>query len=178
MSSKKHNDTVIDLNKPYEENDIQLKGIIGFGIGLFLLIVVTFSLMYALLNVLKDYAAEGVVQNPVGLRDRERLPPEPRLQAAPGWEIDTSNGKINLELGDPRSEYWELSRDWQQLWDFGRKDAKTGVVTALPINEAKQKVLSQNLKAKSGAEAEELLKNSKLYVTDASSGRVASLNRR
>ena len=44
-----------DLNKPYEQNEIELKGIMGFGIGLFLLIVVTFGLMWAFLNVLNDY---------------------------------------------------------------------------------------------------------------------------
>lgn len=178
MASKKHNDTAIDLNKPYEENEIQLKGIIGFAIGLVLLIVVTFGLMWALLNVLEDYAAEGIVQNPVALRDRERLPPEPRLQSAPGWEIDTANGKINLELGDPRAEYWELSRDWKQLWEMGRKDAATGTVIALPINEAKQRVLSQGVKAKTGPEAEEAYKKSKMYISDTSSGRIASMHYR
>ena len=43
MSSKKHNDTAADLNKPYEENEIQLKGIFGFAIGLFLLVVIAFG---------------------------------------------------------------------------------------------------------------------------------------
>jgi hypothetical protein len=83
-----------------------------------------------------------------------------------------------MELGDPRSEWWELSRDWKQLWELGHKDAKTGVVTALPIDEAKQKLLGQNVKAKSGPEADELYQKSKLYISDASSGRVATINRR
>jgi hypothetical protein len=178
MSSKNQNDAAVDLNKPYEENDIQLKGILGFGIGLFLLIVVTFALMWALLNVLKDYSAQGIVQNPVGMSERERLPPEPRLQSAPGWGVETANGRINMELGDPRSEWWELSRDWKQLWELGHKDAKTGMVTAMPINEAKQRLLAQNVKAKVGPEAEGVAAKSKLYISDSSSGRVASLNRR
>ena len=50
MSSKKHEMTPADLDKAYEANEIGLKGIFGFAIGLFLLIVITFGLMYALLN--------------------------------------------------------------------------------------------------------------------------------
>ena len=53
MSSKKHEYTASELNIPYEQNDIQLKGIFGFAIGLFLLIVITFGLMWAFLEHVK-----------------------------------------------------------------------------------------------------------------------------
>jgi hypothetical protein len=173
MSTKKHTDTAVDLNIPYEQNEIQLKGIMGFAIGLTLLIVVTFGLMWAFLNVLEDYSKEGVVQNPMQMNEMERLPPEPRLQGAPGFGVDSEKGRVKMELVAPQSEWWELERQYKELWEKGQIDAKTGTVVVMPIKDAKEKLLTQNLKAKSGAEAEKLFKESKMAVTDASAGRMA-----
>ena len=179
MASRHHSETLADLNKPYEENVIQLKGIIGFGIGLFLLIVVTFGLMWALLNVLRDYRAESDgPPGPMIMSEKERLPPEPRLQLAPGFGVDSENGRVNMELVASQAEYREMRREWMELWEKGRKDEKTGTVSMLPIQEAEQKLLTQNVKAKSGPEAEELYNQSKMIYSDASSGRLASLKRR
>ncbi|MBK6722438.1 MAG: hypothetical protein KBF83_01265 [Pyrinomonadaceae bacterium] len=179
MSSKKHADSAVDLNIPYEQNEIQLKGILGFAIGLFLLIVVTFGLMWALLNVMKDYSRETAgPANPMAQTDRERLPPEPRIQAAPGFGVQSDKGWVNMELSAPQSEYWELSRQWKELWEKGHKDAKTGVVTAMPIDEAKAKLLSQNVKAKSGADAEAMYSKSSMAISESSGGRMASVTRR
>lgn len=98
MAKKKHIDTAAELSKPYEENEIRLRGIVGFGIGLFFLIVITFGLMWALLKVLKDYSAENAdPKNPLAMTDRERLPPEPRLQLAPGFGVDSDAGRVNME---------------------------------------------------------------------------------
>jgi len=178
MSSHKHKDTALDLNKPYEENDIQLKGIFGFAVGLFLLIVVTFALMWAFLNVLRDYSKEGEVKNPMAMSDKERLPPEPRIQAAPGFGVESEKGWVNMELGAPQAEYRELHRQWLNLWEHGQKDEKSGAVTMIPIDMAKEKVIAQNLKAKSGPDAEKLFKDSKTYISDSSAGRVSSETRR
>lgn len=176
--SKKHTDTAVDLNKPYEENEIQLKGIMGFAIGLTMLIVVTFGLMWALLNVLKDYDRERQVVNPVAMNERDRLPPEPRLQGAPGFGVDSEKGRVNMELAAPQAEYWELERQWKELWDKGHKDAATGTVIVMPIKDAKEKLIAQGVKAKSGPEAEKLLSDSKQAITDASAGRMAAATRR
>lgn len=179
MSSKKHTDTAVELSKPYEQNEIQLKGIIGFAIGLTMLIVVTFGLMWALLNVLKDYQRENAgPANPMLMSERERLPPEPRLQLAPGFGVDSEKGRVNMELTVPQAEYRELAKQWQHLWEKGLKDEKTGTVTAMPIDEAKQKFLGQNAKARSGPEAESILADSRSFMSDSSSGRVASEKRR
>lgn len=179
MASKKHIDTAADLDKAYEQNEIQLKGILGFGVGLFLLIVVTFALMWALLNVLTDYWEPNVKSNnPMAMSDKERLPPEPRLQAAPGFGVESATGRINMELGAPQAEYRELRKQWEEMWKNGEKDKKTGAVTMMPIEEAKAKFLSQNAKAKFGADVEKTVKDSTTYYSDASSGRVASETRR
>jgi hypothetical protein len=179
MSSAKHVSDTADLNKPYEENEIGLKGILGFAIGLFLLIVITFGLMWALLSVLKNDQRENAdPANPMAMSEKEKLPPEPRVQLAPGFGVDSEKGRVNLELLPPQSEYRELRAQWEAMWRRGLKDEKTGTVTVLPIEEAKTRVLSMNLRAKSGADAQEFFNSSKTYVSDAGSGRMASEKRR
>ena len=177
MSSAKYDNDAIDLNTPYEENEIRLKGIIGFGIGLVLLIVITFALMWALLSKLKDYYYVPP-SNPMAMSEREKLPPEPRLQLAPGFGVDSEKGRVNLELMPPGAEYQQMRRQWEQVWKHGNKDEKTGVTTILPIEEAKQRLLSQNVKAKAGDDAAQLYDSSRAFVSDSSAGRLASEKRR
>src|SRR6478609_7436773 len=99
MGSTRHEKSFVDFDKPYEQNIVGLKGIVYFGIGLFLLIVITFGLMWSLMNVLSDsFAEDKRGNNPMAMTDKERLPPEPRLQLAPGFGIDSPDGRVNLEL--------------------------------------------------------------------------------
>jgi hypothetical protein len=166
------------FNLPYEENEIRLKGIIYFWIGLLALIVVTFALMWALISVLKDYNTENQEpRGPLAMSDRERLPPEPRLQEAPGFGIDTDKGRVNLELTYPQSEYRTFHEEWLRMWEDGEKDPKTGAVSVLPIEQAKEKVLESNPKVAPNADPDFLMK-SRMYITDSSAGRVAGEKRR
>lgn len=175
MSSAKHDNDAIDLGRPYEDNEIRLKGIFGFAIGLVLLIVITFGLMLAFLRVLKENARENAdPQNPLELSDKERLPPEPRLQLAPGFGVESEKGRVNLELQAPSAEYREVRSQWEEIWKHGRKDDKTGTVTIMPIEEAKARFLAQNVKAKTGPDAVEFYNNSRSFVSDSSAGRLAS----
>ncbi len=177
--SSKHEKSFVDFEKPYEQNLIGLKGILYFGVGLFLLIVVTFGLMWAFQGVLEEYAKEDKKsQNLLPLSDKEKLPPEPRLQAAPGFKVEGPNGPVNLELKAPQSEYWELKKQWDKAWKEGQKDSRTGTVITMPIDKAKELVLQKSLKAKSGPDAEKAAKEPSLILSDASSGRFTSLRRR
>jgi hypothetical protein len=179
MSSHKHSHSAPDLAQPYEKNEIQLKGVVGFAIGLVALIVITFGLMWALINVLKDFTKEpDSEKNPMAMSDREKLPPEPRLQAAPGFHVDSERGPVNLELMAPQAEYRELRKEWEVLWEHGQKDAKTGIVTMMPVDEAKEKFLDQHVKAKSGADVDAFYAGSQSYISDSSAGRLASEKRR
>ncbi len=182
MSSAKHENSFVDLERGYEENVIGLKGIVYFGVGLLLLILITFGLMWALHDVLEDDAlATKSSTNPMRaqMKDKDKLPPEPRLQVAPGFQVaDPKGGSVVLELKAPQAEYWELHKQWTTLWEEGLKDPKTGTVIAMPIDKAKELLLEKSVKARSGAEAEKALKDSRMYVSSASSGRVADLHRR
>ncbi|MGH9946507.1 MAG: hypothetical protein ACRD6X_04845 [Pyrinomonadaceae bacterium] len=179
MSSKKHEPTVSELDRPYEPNEIGVGGVVKFAIGLLLLIVVTFVLMNAFYGVLEEYSAENFgPPDPMMMTDKEHLPPEPRVQGAPGFGVDAPGGRVNMELGAPQAEYRELKKQWDEMRERGYTDPKTGMMTSIPIDEAKAKLLEQNVKAKSGADAEKFASESRKYISDASSGRNASASRR
>jgi hypothetical protein len=179
MGETRHEKSFVDFDKGYEQNIIGLKGIIYFTVGLFLLIVITFALMAALLNVLRDQAAESAPPpHPLGMSETERLPPEPRLQSAPGFGVDSETGRVNLELAAPQSEYRELRKQWEEVWTKGQKDPHSGTQITLPIDQAKQQVLGQNLKESTDPNAANYVDQSRMYVSDSSSGREATLKRR
>jgi len=176
----RHEKSFVDFEKPYEQNLIGLRGIIYFGIGLFLLIVVTFGLMWAMMNVMEDNAVETKDQkSPLALNEQERLPPEPRLQAAPGFGVDGTDGRVNMELRAPQSEYRELHKEWVELWENGQKDEKTNTVIALPIDEAKRKFLEENAKTPAPAsQGKNPLEEARTFVSYSSSGRTRTDRRR
>jgi hypothetical protein len=177
----KHEKTFVNLDKPYESNVIGLRGIIYFGVGVFLLVVITFGLMWFLQNVMEEQSiAEKDVASPMMMSEQERLPPEPRLQAAPGYQVESPQGHINLELKAPESEYRNLQVQWETMWANGQKDAKTGTVITLPTEEAKRVFLEQSAgKAQpNDQQKEETMKKSRSIISLSSSGRTASDVRR
>ena len=175
MSSAHHEKSFVDFERPYEQNVVGLKGIVYFGVGLLLLIIITFALMWVFLSVLeKDAAATKKSTNPMAMSDKEKLPPEPRLQLAPGFGVEGDGGKMNLELRAPQAEYLEVKKLWDKEWKEGQKDARTGAMISMPIDKAKELVLQRPIKAKTDAEAGKSI----LIISDASSGRMASLRRR
>ncbi|NNE99845.1 MAG: hypothetical protein HKN25_12560 [Pyrinomonadaceae bacterium] len=168
-----HENIEIDPDATYESNVVGVKGIIYFGIGLFLLIVVTFGLMWVFqFWVLEDQALRYDEENrsPVSMSPEEMLPPEPRLQSAPGFGVDTENGRVGLELREPQAEYEVVRKEWERLWKNGQK--KDGTVISMPIEEAKQKVVNEKtIKTASEADGKMVLKKSKTVVSGANSGR-------
>ena len=179
MGATKHEKSFVDFDKPYEQNLIGLKGIIYFGVGLFLLIVITFALMWVLLVKMDEqFKEEKTSTNPLAMSDQERLPPEPRLQAAPGFRIQSSHDWVNLELKGPQAEYIEYKKQWDEIWEHGEKDPTTGTLISLSIEEAKKKFIAQKAKSRTGEESEKAFERSRMFVSDASAGRVASEKRR
>jgi hypothetical protein len=184
MGSTKHEKTFVDYDKSYEQNIIGLKGIVYFGIGLLLLIVVTFVLMFFLINVMEDQSRkekdqmlpmhrEAIEKNPDAF-----LPPEPRLQVAPGFGVEGQNGRVNLELKAPQSEWLELEKNWKAQLLNGQKDQKTGTVISLGIEEAKKRLLEENVKARPAEQGQKSLDEARSIISYSSAGRVANEKRR
>lgn len=175
-----HEKSFVNFERAYETNIIGLRGVIYFAIGLFLLIVITFGLMYVLQNVMETQAIETKDKsNPMMMSRRERLPPEPRLQAAPGFGVEGEKGFVNLELSAPQSEYRVLKSEWEKDLANGQRDQKTGTVISLPVSDAKTKLLEQSAATNGGKEAgEKLMQESREIISLSSAGRTASDKRR
>jgi hypothetical protein len=87
-------------------------------------------------------------------------------------------GRENLELRDPQSEYRILYRDWQRLWREGRKDPNTGTVITLPMEEAKNRVVQQGLgKTRPPEQAQQALEDVRQVPSYQSSGRATEIRR-
>jgi hypothetical protein len=124
----------------HEASDVNVGSIIKFVGGLFVLTVITFVLMMLLFKVLEDRAAKlDPPARPMALTEKERLPPEPRLQGAPGFGVQRSETeRINLQLREPQAEYRELRKIWDDVLK-GEPDPRTGKA-GMPIDEAMKKV--------------------------------------
>lgn len=165
----------------YEKDRIELRGIVFFVLGLVLLCGVTFGLMRLLQGALEEQAVAGEKgqKSPMMMTREENLPPEPRLQAAPGFGVDEENGRrVNLELREPQSEYRVLQKQWQDVWANGRKDPHTGAEITMPMAEAKEKVIQENLiKTRPAEQAEQAAKTVRLVPSYQSSGRDNDIRR-
>jgi hypothetical protein len=124
----------------HEASDVNVGSIIKFVGGLFVLTVITFVLMKLLFKVLEDRAAKlDPPARPMALTKEERLPPEPRLQGAPGSGVQRSQTeRSNLQLREPQAEYRELRKIWDGALK-GEPDPRTGKA-GMPIDEAMKKV--------------------------------------
>src|SRR2546421_11407549 len=75
----------VDVN--HEASDVNVPGIVSFLVGLTVLTVVTFGLMWVLFRAFEKKTTEPP-RSPMALTEKDRLPPEPRLQGAPGFAED------------------------------------------------------------------------------------------
>lgn len=174
MGKTKHEKTYVDFEHPYELNIVGLRGVIFFGIGLFLLVVITFGLMWFLQDVLEGQAIANDEQNrnPMMMNDRERLPPEPRLQSAPGFGVGIGGERVNLELKHPQAEWEVLQQQYKETWEKGTS-------ATLPIEEAKQRFLTEVRGATPARpQGENTLDSSRMIISDSSSGRMETVRMR
>jgi hypothetical protein len=148
-----------NIDVTHEMSDVYLGGIAKFVVGLFVLIVVSFVLMWAMFRMLQSQPVEGEKpRSPMARTDQERLPPEPRLQSAPGFaeELEKTMRKENESAGgnskentanapvgkDPLWEIKVLHNQWDEVLKNGPTDA-SGKRYGMPIDQAKQEVLKQ-----------------------------------
>jgi hypothetical protein len=125
----------------HEESDVNVRGILMFVVGLFILMAATLILMYFMLNFFESQEAKREVKpGPMAFTKEERVPPEPRLQSAPGFQAEGQK----LELQAPQAEYKVVRERWDKVLKDGAVDEKTGARTAIPIKDAMKQVLEQN----------------------------------
>ena len=144
-----------NVDVTHEVSDVYIEGIAKFVVALTVLMVASFVLMWALFSLFEKKAADPP-RSPMALSDRERLPPEPRLQGAPGFaeELDKSatreagpetSPERKAGIAPPKDPMWEIKvlRDqWEDVLKNGPVD-KSGQRYGMPIERAKEEVLRQ-----------------------------------
>jgi hypothetical protein len=97
----------------FEKSDINVRGVLTFVVLLTVACaVISFGLWY-LFKYFNTQKGKERAPGPLAIRnlkEEDRLPPEPRLQASRGFEVTLENGeKVNLELTHPQAEYEDRS---------------------------------------------------------------------
>ena len=132
----------------HETSDINVRAVLTFAVVLTIsTMIVAFGLRY-LFKFFNQQEAKSPRPGPMALKQDERLPPEPRLQSAPGFQIQLENGQtVNLERTMPQAEYRVLRQQWEENLKTGLKD-QSGNVVGMPIEAAMSKVVSEGLPSK------------------------------
>lgn len=155
----------------HETSDVNVRGVLTFVVVLTLSTIAVCLGLVLLFKFFNQEKAKEPKPGPMALSQQERLPPEPRLQAAPGFEVTLESGqKVNLERAAPQSEYRVLRQQWEENLRTGLKD-QSGNVVGMPIDEAMKKIVSQGLPSKANDPAGKLSDYAIRMPTAASSGR-------
>ena len=108
---------------------------------------------------------------------KEQLPPEPRLQSAPGFAADLARSVGDENNQTPKDPLWEI-RVLREQWDRdlleGAKD-QSGRTLGMPIKDAMQKFVAEQSAKAAGASntAKSVVGYDDHLPTAASSGRVS-----
>ncbi|MFN2454988.1 MAG: hypothetical protein ABR577_12275 [Pyrinomonadaceae bacterium] len=129
----------------HEQSDVNVRAILKFILILAIGTAIVFGIISGLLRTLSFVAEKMDPQtpSPMVMKGEERLPPEPRLQGAPGWNFE---GK-NIELREPQAEREMLFEKWSNDLEKGGVDPQTGA-TRIPIEEAKRMIVERNMPAR------------------------------
>jgi hypothetical protein len=155
-----------NVDVTHEVSDIHVAGIVKFLAALSVLTVGTVLLVWAMFGVFQKAATEPK-PSPMTLTEKDRLPPEPRLQSAPGFAEDLektaaikneqagkkeaagkeSGNAITAGGAQPKDALFEINilrRHWNEVLEQGPLD-QSGKQYGMPIDKAKEEVLRQGL---------------------------------
>ena len=129
----------------HEESDVSVRGVGTFVGALAAGMIVVCALMVGMYKafewqVRREESREQ--RSPMARNEEERLPPEPRLQAARGFR-SLDDPELNFELQHPQAEWDALREKWDfELKNGGQIDPNTQT-RRIPIEDAKNAVLGQ-----------------------------------
>lgn len=133
----------------HERSDVNVSAIVKFVLGLTVMTVAVYILMWGMFRFFYAQSQrEEPAPGPMAMSEKERLPPEPRLQGAKGFgeELSKTVAEMNPD-NRPRDPKWEievLERLWHDNLQNGLRDAN-GQVVGLPIEEAMKRVVESGL---------------------------------
>jgi hypothetical protein len=145
-----------NIDVTHEQSDVQIGGITKFIVGLLILTIVTFIALWGLFTIFQKTATtqeQETHRSPIAMSGEERLPPEPRLQGAPGFAQNLEKPKVEEHAQPtppsgfmpPKDPLWEihaLREQWNDVLEHGPTDAN-GQKFGMPIEQAKEEVLKQ-----------------------------------
>lgn len=166
-----------NVDVTHEVSDVNVPVLLKFVGALTVMTIAVYFLMWGLFRFFNTQATQQEPPpSPMALSEQERLPPEPRLQGAPGFadELAKSAGDSSQQKGDkPKDPLWEirvLRQQWEQQLKQGAMDS-SGKPVGVPIEEAMKKILEQGLPSRSQPGLPQEVPDQGL-PTAASSGRV------
>ena len=156
----------------HETSDISVKGVMMFVIVLSVSIAIVSGGVWIMFRYFNAEEAKEPQPGPMALQKNERLPPEPRLQTAPGFAATLENGqRVDLARREPQAEYRVLREQWQKEL-LGELKDQSGNPTSMPIDQAmKQVVAGGGLQSRAPAEPGKLEDYAVSLPTASSSGR-------
>ena len=129
----------------HERSDINVRGVLTFVVVLTVsCAIVSFGLWF-LFQYFNTQKFKERAPGPMAIRnlqEKDRLPPEPRLQGQRGFGVTLENGQLQkLELTHPQAEYEVLRDQWEASLQTGVKDS-SGHTVGMPIQDAMKQVVS------------------------------------
>ncbi len=165
MSDSKHTPHVTEtpdvsyiknVDVTHEISDVYVPGIVKFLVALSVLTIATFILVWGLFRSFEKQTTE-TPPSPMALTENDRLPPEPRLQGAPGFAADIekktatrkegSASAITAGAAQPKDALYEINivrRHWNDVLANGPVD-QNGQHYGMSIEKAKDEILKQGL---------------------------------
>jgi hypothetical protein len=129
----------------HEESDVAVRPLLWFVGGLtFFTIVVCLAMLLMFQYFKGREESQELAASPLARQGEERLPPEPRLQLAPGWSVTNDQGRRqDLSYGtqtnyvpQPWSEWILVNQEWQhELKEYGWADQPAGTAR-IPVERA------------------------------------------
>jgi hypothetical protein len=156
----------------HEMSDINVRGVLTFVVVLTIATAAISAGMWLLFRYFNAQEAKEPPPGRMALRQGERLPPEPRLQAAPGFAVTLEDGqRVTLERDAPQAEYRVLRKQWEQALHGELKDP-SGATVGMPIDQAMKQVVSgQGLPSRANTAPTKMTDYALSLPTASSSGR-------
>jgi hypothetical protein len=146
-----------NIDVTYETSDISVSAVLKFVAALTLLTAFVFVLMLGLFRFFsREVQKQEPPPGPMAMTEQERLPPDPRLQGAPGFGVKVESGDfVNLQLSAPQAEYRVVRQQWERQLKCQDGGSPGSSGPCLPIDEAMRKLLEgQGLRSRATGDSE------------------------
>ncbi len=106
-----------NVDVTHETSDVNVPALLKFVLALTIMTAVVYVLMLFLFSFLNAQEINNEPPaGPMAMSEQESLPPEPRLQSAPGFAADLSKSVGDADHQKPKDPLWEI-HVLREQWD-------------------------------------------------------------